>query len=617
MCHGSTTADGGQLRGTPDRELVKQATAIVVASALTSHTELNAHNTIETVTAISVEEVLKGSVPADVFDIMEPGGVYEQRVTTIPGVPRFTDGERYLLFLFRTDEGVWRVFNLVLGKFTFQTDTLGHEVAIRDAAEIAGWDPDGKPHQEEYRSSAQFIDFIRASATGGPAREDYFIPAQPLIEQPTLHRRLKAQTDRVLQIGMDFTSTSYTYIYSGSSGARWNTFPSTVTFFTTGANAAAITATNNGLNAWTNDGSSNVVLGNGGVDASGTHTGGLLTPDGQNTVAFEVNLTSKYGASGFTCGGSSYSGLLGVGGVTTNVGSHTGPNGEMFFSATEGDVDMNQGLQGCTFFVNAGGGLDFSSAVAHEIGHTLGFRHADTTRPATSSTSCSGDVSLECSTSAIMKTFINTGLMGALQLWDRNAVAAVYPAVAINPPTNVIATATTSTNVQVSWTAAAGATSYHVYRSENGTTYSQVGNPGSSPFNDPASTNKAYLYKVRSFNGAESADSNRDLATVVIFTDGSLTGVVVKAVHLTQLRTAVNAVRTLANIGAGSYTDPTITAMSTVIKAAHITELRTQLNAARSTLTLTAAPFNTDPTITAMSTTIKAGHITELRSGVQ
>jgi hypothetical protein len=66
-----------------------------------------------------------------------------------------------------------------------------------------------------------------------------------------------------------------------------------------------------------------------------------------------------------------------------------------------------------------------------------------------------------------------------------------------------------------------------------------------------------------------------DAATTVSFTDAVLSSAIqVKAVHITQLRTAVNAMRATANLPAISYTDPTITAQSTKVKAAHVTELR-------------------------------------------
>jgi subtilisin-like proprotein convertase family protein len=186
-------------------------------------------------------------------------------------------------------------------------------------------------------------------------------------------------------------------------------------------------------------------------------------------------------------------------------------------------------------------------------------------------------------------------------------------------PTSVVATATTTTNVNVNWAAAAGATSYHVYRSSGGGIYSQVGTPSASPFNDStAAPNTAYLYKVRAVAGSvESTDSNVDLATTVIFTDPTITGgtTLVKTAHLTELLTAVNAVRALAGFGATTFTTPA-PGLSVIVLGAHINDLRNGLNPARSTLGLTAQLY-TDPTIAAGTTLIKATHITDLRNGVQ
>jgi hypothetical protein len=65
-----------------------------------------------------------------------------------------------------------------------------------------------------------------------------------------------------------------------------------------------------------------------------------------------------------------------------------------------------------------------------------------------------------------------------------------------------------------------------------------------------------YLYQVRAVNGSgPSANSSADLATTVIFTDTPLNaGTAVKALHLAQLRTAVNAVRALSSLGAAAFT---------------------------------------------------------------
>jgi hypothetical protein len=191
----------------------------------------------------------------------------------------------------------------------------------------------------------------------------------------------------------------------------------------------------------------------------------------------------------------------------------------------------------------------------------------------------------------------------------------------VTAPTSVAANAVTSTSVQVSWSGSCS-TACHVYRSSDHVNYSLVGSPASSPFTDtgamvPISANTAYLYKVRAFDGStESLDSNIDLATTVIFTDPTLTtGVVVKAVHFTELQTAINAVRTLAGLSAFSFTAPAPGA-SVTIQAAHVSDLRTALNAARNTLTLSSISY-TDPTITVGSTVMKAAHINDLRAGVQ
>ncbi len=197
-----------------------------------------------------------------------------------------------------------------------------------------------------------------------------------------------------------------------------------------------------------------------------------------------------------------------------------------------------------------------------------------------------------------------------------------------NPPTNVLATAVTATSVGLTWSAPSGTAPgrYNVYRSADGVSYgSSIGNTTGLAFTDnKASADTAYLYKVRSAaaDGTnESADSNRDLATTVIFTDDPLVvgSTALKAVHITQLRTAVNAARKLANGGVAndfSFTDPTLTAQSTQVKRIHIIDLRTALDAARSTLSLTALTY-ADTTITIGSTVIKATHLTDLRNGVK
>jgi hypothetical protein len=399
-----------------DRELVRRAHLIVIGSALTSYTRLNSAGGVETVTPISVEEIIAGPKKlADTIDVVEPGGRFGDQVTLIPGSPQFEAGERVLLMLRRTGADRWSVAELILGKFTYASDVAGQKLLVRDEEEIAGWDSNLKQYQERRRAADRFLNFVRSEARGVAAPEDYFVKTEPLVA-----KHVSAQSVSALAT---FTATSYSMTVSGSQGSRWKVFPSGVNWFSSasgepGAPGNGATAVTTGINSWDNDSGSNVNYVYGGTDS--THTTGLAGADGANTVLFERDLSS-YGITPFSCSGSSYSGTLGIGGISSASGSNT-VGGETFVTTTEGDVEMNRGIANCTALFNNG---DWNSALTHELGHTLGFRHADQNRA--SSGACSSDPSLECSSSAIMRSSIPNGLNANLQQWDVNAVRAIYP----------------------------------------------------------------------------------------------------------------------------------------------------------------------------------------------
>jgi hypothetical protein len=423
----ASTASAATFAVRPDRELIHRADAIVVAGALASYSILNRAGGIETVTPISIEEVIKGGVAGSTVNVVEPGGAYDGKAMLIAGVPRFAEGRRMLLFLMKTGEDRWSVLDLVVGKFTFADDRLGQKLLVRDEDEIAGVDGNLQPHREMRRSAARFLDFVRAEAHGGSGAADYSVPSADLTEStltPALDHPTASTALQPAPLVAPFTATSYTMTISGSLGSRWSVFPSAVNIFmgTTqepGAPGGGATAIQTAIGSWDNDCPSNVNYVYAGVD-DGTHTQGLHASDGRNTVLYERDLSS-YGIPPFSCSQSGYSGTLGIGGITSASGSNV-VSGETFVTTNEADVEMNQGLANCTLLFNSG---DFNSAVTHEIGHTLGFRHADQTRA--SSAACSTDPSLECASSAIMTAFVTQGINGALQTWDQHAVQAVYP----------------------------------------------------------------------------------------------------------------------------------------------------------------------------------------------
>lgn len=191
---------------------------------------------------------------------------------------------------------------------------------------------------------------------------------------------------------------------------------------------------------------------------------------------------------------------------------------------------------------------------------------------------------------------------------------------ALAAPPSLVATAANTASVSIAWGPVAGADSYTIERSVDNVAFTPIGiTPGSSMTDGGRTANTAYLYRAtaRTAGGTTSGLSNRDIATTIVFTDPSLLAGLtdIKAVHLTQLRTAVNAVRALSGLPAGSYTDPILTS-GTITKRLHITELRTFLDLARSTLSVPAITY-TDPTITEDVTLMKATHIEQLRNGTK
>ena len=99
------------------------------------------------------------------------------------------------------------------------------------------------------------------------------------------------------------------------------------------------------------------------------------------------------------------------------------------------------------------------------------------------------------------------------------------------------------------------------------------------------------------------------------FTDDPLTigTTEIRAVHITELRTRINALRVGCGLGIFSFTDPTLTVGSMTVKAVHLTELRTELSAAYVACGQ-AAPTYSDTPITAGTTGITAAQVSELRT---
>ena len=185
------------------------------------------------------------------------------------------------------------------------------------------------------------------------------------------------------------------------------------------------------------------------------------------------------------------------------------------------------------------------------------------------------------------------------------------------PPPSFEATGTSTTLADLTWGAVTGATTYEIYRTANiNTAYSFVTSTASLSSGDATvSPNTTYLYKVRAVAGNNVSEFSADLATTRPFTDPVLSvGSAIKAVHITELRIAVNAMRAAANLTPAVFTDPGLAAGFS-FKRLHIIELRNALTPAAAALGYPLPPL-TDPVITVNVTPFKLAHVVELRDGV-
>lgn len=183
------------------------------------------------------------------------------------------------------------------------------------------------------------------------------------------------------------------------------------------------------------------------------------------------------------------------------------------------------------------------------------------------------------------------------------------------PPLALTASWNGGSQIFIVWSSPGTAGQYRVLRRDatsNGLV--QLGTTNNTDYIDTnTQANKAYIYAVQRYDsyGSLSANSNADAAVTIAFTDDPLTtGTRIKSAHITELRTAINALRAAAGLGDFNFTD----AVPAIIRALHVNELRTALAQARqngglTTITYTESVDTGGP--------IKASHQSEIRAGVQ
>jgi Ig-like domain CHU_C associated len=342
----------------PDAKLIEDSRAIVSATIVAAEPRFDGNGDIETVFTVRVDEVLKGAIDSQFVSLIEFGGRIGDRATVMSGAPRYEIGKNYLVFLTANRKGEWTTQHLTLGRFE-RVRGLKGDVLVRDAAQIHGWDVYGNEPVEHVRSAEPFRQFIRERVAGRTPRAAYFADGIVRNDQT----QLRSTTIEPNAADYDFE------------------------------NAAQV-----GASAWTNDGGSDVHYS---ISASPASSNVKAPSDGEDKIIEED-------PNDIIAGAFTGSGTVAVA-YWSNSGSHMF-EGASYNTIIGADVVTQNGVKASSFSQNK-----MRTALVHELGHTLGFRH--------SNEFCT--TAVPCTSSAVMNSSVGS-FNGNLQQWDIDAVNAVY-----------------------------------------------------------------------------------------------------------------------------------------------------------------------------------------------
>lgn len=348
-----------------DDEMVIGARAIIRAKVLSIGSALDpVQDRIFTYITLRVQEVIKGQITERRIVLKEEGGLAAGEGSLIYGTPRFTVGERVLLYLDTWADGSFRVHQMFMGKFNIIRDKkTGIQTIVRS-------DPEGNvlvmPQQAqggtrgsttERMGLAAYLDMIKSRLVANRERAERF-ESDNYYNMPMLSR--PPEYDSRLRSGS--ISPQFAPI-SNTQPARWfepdDGLP--VQFFVNPEDAPSpdvIEDVDAAMSAWSNLPGCTLRVTDAGTAAVCTNYIGV------NAIVFN-NCDGRFSPT------PECSRIIALGGIRWTTTQTKLVNGITFNKATRGFISFNP-FSSCSFENHC----DVREITTHELGHALGLGHS-------------------------------------------------------------------------------------------------------------------------------------------------------------------------------------------------------------------------------------------------
>ncbi|HXG91576.1 MAG TPA: putative Ig domain-containing protein [Blastocatellia bacterium] len=340
-----------------DDDLIIGARAIVRGKVVWVECRMDRER-IFTYVTLRVQEVIKGRIADRFITIKERGGQVGSEGSITFGSPRFSIGERVLLYLDTWPDGSLRVHQMFLGKFSIIEDATGRPIAVRETpdAHVAVLDASQETHGTitNRMELSSYIEMVRrrlaANRERAQAFERTYYRNVAILSAPPEYNRAAS---RALEPQFTFITNPPVRWFEPDDGQP-------VAFLVNPEgmpNPQVVDDITAAMNAWSSVEGCSLRLVNGG-------TTGACYARGINNIVFD-NCDGQFAPS------PSCSGVLAIGGLSWNSGETKVVNGMTFYRGHTGHISINPNAT-CEFADHC----KVQEIVTHEMGHAVGLGHS-------------------------------------------------------------------------------------------------------------------------------------------------------------------------------------------------------------------------------------------------